>query len=79
MRRKILIIFVLISFIITLAGCGNEAEKSNMDSQIENKDTVSLADNEDMTKEEAISIFTEAGYTIDKSGGIKNGSLYIDQ
>jgi len=39
---------------------------------------VSLADEEDMTKERAIDIFTAEGYRIDKTGGIKDGKLFVD-
>ncbi|HZX47541.1 MAG TPA: hypothetical protein VFF83_09735 [Clostridia bacterium] len=39
---------------------------------------VSLANEGDMTKERAIEIFTAEGYSIDKTGGIKDGKLFVD-
>jgi hypothetical protein len=39
---------------------------------------VSLANEGDMTKERSIEIFTAEGYSIDKTGGIKDGILFVD-
>jgi hypothetical protein len=41
--------------------------------------SISFADKGDLTKEQAIALFKTAGYTIDQSGGIKDGKLVIDK
>ena len=40
---------------------------------------ISFADKGDLRKEQAIELFKATGYTIDKSGGIKDGKLIIDE
>jgi hypothetical protein len=40
--------------------------------------SISFADTGDLTKEQAIGLFKTAGYTIDQSGGIKDGKLVVD-
>lgn len=40
--------------------------------------SISLADEGDLTKERAIEIFKAAGFAIDKTGGIKDGTLVVD-
>jgi len=40
---------------------------------------ISFADKGDLTKAQAVELFQSAGYTIDKSGGIQNGKLALDQ
>ena len=39
---------------------------------------ISLADKADLSKDEAIKLFTEAGWKIDQTGGIKDGKLVVD-
>jgi hypothetical protein len=41
--------------------------------------TISFADKGDLTKQQAIDLFKAAGYTIDKTGGIKDGKLVVDK
>lgn len=41
--------------------------------------SISFADKGDLTKEQAIALFKTAGYTIDQSGGIKDGKLVVDK
>jgi len=41
--------------------------------------SISFADKGDLTKEQAIELFKAAGYTIDQSGGIKDGKLVVDK
>jgi hypothetical protein len=41
--------------------------------------SISFADKGDLTKEQAIGLFKAAGYTIDQSGGIKDGKLVVDK
>lgn len=40
---------------------------------------VSFADKGNLTKEQAIELFKAAGYTIEKTGGIKDGKLVADK
>lgn len=40
---------------------------------------ISFANNGDMTKDQAIAAFQKAGYTIDMTGGIKDGALYMNK
>ena len=39
---------------------------------------LSFADKGDLTKDQAMALFKEAGYTLDKVGGIKDGKLVLD-
>jgi hypothetical protein len=39
---------------------------------------ISLKDHENLTKEKAIELFEDAGYVVEKSGGIVNGKLTLD-
>ncbi|MBN2432792.1 MAG: hypothetical protein JXQ27_15055 [Acidobacteria bacterium] len=39
----------------------------------------SFAEKGDLTKDQAIELFRNAGYTIDKTGGIKDGKLVLDK
>jgi hypothetical protein len=41
--------------------------------------SISFADKGDLTKEQALELFKAAGYTIDQSGGIKDGKLVVDK
>ncbi|MCX6557730.1 MAG: hypothetical protein NTW95_09935 [Candidatus Aminicenantes bacterium] len=41
--------------------------------------SISFADKGDLTKEQAIELFKAAGYTIDQSGGIRDGKLVLDK
>ena len=41
--------------------------------------SISFADKGDLTKEQAIALFKTAGYTIDQTGGIKDGKLVVDK
>jgi hypothetical protein len=41
--------------------------------------SISLADKGDLTKEQVIGLFKTSGYTIDKTGGIKDGKLVVDK
>lgn len=41
--------------------------------------TFSFADKGDLTKQQAIDLFKASGYTIEKSGGIKDGKLVVDK
>ena len=40
---------------------------------------ISFAEKGDLDKERAVVLFKEAGYTIDKSGGIQGGKLVLDK
>jgi hypothetical protein len=41
--------------------------------------SISFANKGDLTKEQAIALFKTAGYTIDQTGGIKDGKLVVDK
>jgi hypothetical protein len=41
--------------------------------------SISFAEKGDLTKAQALDLFKAAGYTIDKSGGIQDGSLIVDK
>jgi len=43
-----------------------------------NFEIISLKDREDMTKEQAIQVFQDAGYVLEMSGGIVDGKLTLD-